>query len=95
VWNDSLTDLECFIERTSLVHEYRKFLFKDPGFPLDLLPNDWSGTKARDLFWNIHQLISVRAVRYFEFLFEQAPDRNYDPNREKAINPFSEIYVNK
>ena len=91
-WNGSLTDVQSFIERTTLVHEYRKFLFKDPGFPLDLLPPDWNGLKARELFWNIHQMISVPAVRYFESLFEAAPDREYTPNRDKAINPFADFH---
>lgn len=95
VWNNTLTDRECFVERTMLVHEYRKFLFKDPGFPLDLLPANWSGTKARELFWNIHQLISVGAVRFFEACFELGGDPVKVYNREKAINPFSEVYVNK
>jgi phenylacetic acid degradation operon negative regulatory protein len=92
-WDETLTDKECFLERTTLVHNYRKFLFKDPGFPVDLLPDNWNGTKARELFWNIHQLISVRAVRYFDSLFEQAPDQDHKLNRETAINPFSEIYI--
>ncbi|MFM1654521.1 phenylacetic acid degradation operon negative regulatory protein PaaX [Brevibacillus sp. B_LB10_24] len=93
VWNNTLTDVESFLERTHLVHEFRKFLFKDPGFPKDLLPEHWSGRSARDLFWNIHQLISVSAVRFFESVFEHAPDRSVQPNRDKAINPFAEIYV--
>ena len=29
--NGKMTDAECFVERTNLVHEYRKFLFTDPG----------------------------------------------------------------
>ncbi|MFC4769409.1 PaaX family transcriptional regulator C-terminal domain-containing protein [Effusibacillus consociatus] len=91
-WNNTLTDRECFIERTALVHEYRKFLFKDPGFPLDLLPPNWSGIKARELFWNIHQLISVRAVKFFEECFQQGADPSVY-NREKAINPFTEMHV--
>lgn len=91
--NNLLCDRECFIERTSIVHEYRKFLFQDPGFPRDLLPDDWSGTKARELFWRIHQLISIPAVRFFESIYEPAPDREFEPNRAKAINPFQEVLV--
>ncbi|WP_078411392.1 PaaX family transcriptional regulator [Priestia abyssalis] len=90
-WNNTLTDEECFIERTILVHEYRKFLFLDPDFPTDLLPADWSGSKARELFFNVHQLLAVPAIRYFETLFEQAPDSEYVSNRDRAINPFISI----
>lgn len=96
IWKERLTDEESFIERAALVHEYRKFLFKDPGFPNELLPSNWSGTKARDLFWNIHQLISAQAVRYFESVFKQAPDKDeVCKDVEKAINPFTEIFFNK
>jgi phenylacetic acid degradation operon negative regulatory protein len=90
-WNNELTDKECFIERTKLVHEYRKFFFIDPSFPNDLLPPDWSGTKARELFFNVHQLLSVPAIRYFEKIFEKAPDCKFVANRDKAINPFIDI----
>lgn len=91
--DNTLTDTECFIERTTLVHQYRKFLFQDPGFPRDLLPTQWSGAKARELFWNIHQLISIPAVRYFESLYEPAPDQEIEAKRDKAINPFRELYM--
>ncbi len=87
-WNNSLTDEEAFVERTTLVHEYRKFLFLDPGFPVDLLPENWSGFKARKLFFHVHQLLSVPAIRCFEAIFEQAPDCHYVSDRNKAINPF-------
>ncbi|GAA4714482.1 phenylacetic acid degradation operon negative regulatory protein PaaX [Brevibacillus fulvus] len=91
VWNNSLTDQEAFVERTRLVHAYRKFLFQDPGFPQELLPKDWNGTGARELFWNIHQLISPPAVRYFESLFEHSPDTQLIDSRQRAINPFAEF----
>lgn len=91
--NNTLKDEECFIEKTVLVHEYRKFLFQDPGFPRDLLPEGWIGIKARELFWNIHQLLSIPSIRYFESVFEGAPDREIHIERDKAINPFGEIYI--
>ncbi|WP_010677553.1 PaaX family transcriptional regulator [Bacillus timonensis] len=91
--NNTLKDEECFIEKTVLVHEYRKFLFQDPGFPRDLLPEGWIGIKARELFWNIHQLLSIPSIRYFESVFEGAPDCDIQIERDKAINPFGEIYI--
>jgi phenylacetic acid degradation operon negative regulatory protein len=39
-----------FAARFQLVHEWRKFLFADPGLPAELLPRDWPGTAAADLF---------------------------------------------
>lgn len=87
-WNGGMSNSECFRERTSLVHEYRKFLFKDPGFPLDLLPKKWNGTKAKELFWRLHQTVSNGAIQFFEECFEPPPDRVITPNRENALNPF-------
>jgi phenylacetic acid degradation operon negative regulatory protein len=39
-----------FAVRSELVHEWRKFLFIDPGLPAELLPTDWPGTVAADSF---------------------------------------------
>lgn len=39
-----------FVARFHLVHEWRKFLFADPGLPDALLPADWPGRPAADLF---------------------------------------------
>ena len=39
-----------FAARFHLVHEWRKFLFADPGLPDVLLPDDWPGGAAADLF---------------------------------------------
>jgi phenylacetic acid degradation operon negative regulatory protein len=39
-----------FALRSELVHEWRKFLFIDPGLPAELLPADWPGSDAVELF---------------------------------------------
>ncbi len=39
-----------FAVRSELVHEWRKFLFVDPGLPAELLPEPWPGTEAAGLF---------------------------------------------
>jgi phenylacetic acid degradation operon negative regulatory protein len=36
--------------QTRLVHEWRRFPFLDPRLPVQLLPPNWSGAKAADLF---------------------------------------------
>lgn len=40
----------AFAARSRLVHEWRKFLFHDPGLPRPLLPADWPGDKAAEYF---------------------------------------------
>ena len=36
----STSDEQAFATRSRLVHEWRKFLFRDPGLPRTLLPED-------------------------------------------------------
>ncbi|MGB0099035.1 MAG: PaaX family transcriptional regulator C-terminal domain-containing protein [Nocardioides sp.] len=43
-------DEAAFAARFHLVHEWRKFLFADPGLPDALLPDDWPGREAAALF---------------------------------------------
>ena len=44
------SDEAAFAARFHLVHEWRKFLFADPGLPDELLPGDWPGRAAAELF---------------------------------------------
>ncbi len=43
-------DEAAFAARFHLVHEWRKFLFTDPGLPESLLPPDWPGRGASAYF---------------------------------------------
>lgn len=43
-------DRAAYAARFHLVHEWRKFLFLDPRLPAELLPEDWSGHSAEELF---------------------------------------------
>ncbi|MCW2903659.1 MAG: putative transcriptional regulator, PaaX family [Streptosporangiaceae bacterium] len=43
-------DERAFAVRSRLVHEWRKFLFRDPGLPASLLPPEWPGTDAARFF---------------------------------------------
>ncbi|WP_435745964.1 PaaX family transcriptional regulator [Nocardioides sp. SYSU DS0663] len=43
-------DEAAFAARFHLVHEWRKFLFADPGLPAEVLPADWPRDAAADLF---------------------------------------------
>jgi phenylacetic acid degradation operon negative regulatory protein len=44
------TDEDAFATRSQLVHEWRKFLFTDPGLPRVLLPEHWPGDAAAAFF---------------------------------------------
>lgn len=40
----------AFVMRSRLVHQWRKFLFLDPGLPAAVLPADWPGEQATRRF---------------------------------------------
>ncbi len=67
----SMSDAECFVERTKLVHEYRKFLFFDPGLPEELLPEKWLGSHAAALFSEYYKELAEPASRFFESVFKE------------------------
>jgi phenylacetic acid degradation operon negative regulatory protein len=43
-------DETAFAIRSRLIHEWRKFLFRDPGLPPELLPDGWPGAAAAEFF---------------------------------------------
>ncbi len=43
-------DRTAFAVRSELVHQWRKFLFTDPGLPRELLPEAWPGDRATEFF---------------------------------------------
>lgn len=69
----TLADNRCFVEKTQLVHQYRKFLFIDPDLPEELLPDVWLGREADALFDDLYALLHPGAVRFFETVYETAP----------------------
>ncbi|MBM7095945.1 phenylacetic acid degradation operon negative regulatory protein PaaX [Bacillus sp. H-16] len=81
-----ITDGECFVERTKLVHEYRKFLFVDPGLPEELLPKKWLGEYAASLFADYYKALAEPASRFFESVFREG---NELTRRNKEYNAFS------
>jgi len=46
---------DAFVSQVRLVHEWRRFPFLDPDLPGDLLPRDWSGYRAAELFHRLHE----------------------------------------
>jgi phenylacetic acid degradation operon negative regulatory protein len=63
----------AFAESQQLLHAWRKFLFRDPGLPAEVLPADWPGTVAAE-FFDRHTARLAPAAE--EFL-----DRCLDPGR--------------
>ena len=57
-------DEVVFAARSTLVHEWRKFLFRDPWLPAELLPGDWTGSRAADLFFTLRERLEEPARAY-------------------------------
>jgi phenylacetic acid degradation operon negative regulatory protein len=59
-------DEQAFAARSRLVHEWRKFLFRDPGLPAQLLPADWPGVRAAAFFDETARSLLPAASRFVE-----------------------------
>jgi phenylacetic acid degradation operon negative regulatory protein len=69
----TLTDEGCFVRRFNLIHEFRRFPLEDPYLPKALLPDEWPGETAAELFAKLHHLLEERADRYVESILEEEP----------------------
>jgi phenylacetic acid degradation operon negative regulatory protein len=60
------SDEAAFAARSRLVHEWRKFLFIDPGLPGHLLPADWAGERAAQYFDDQASRLLPAAARFID-----------------------------
>ncbi len=74
-----VSDEEAFRRRTVLVHEWRKFLFSDPGLPNDLLPRDWLGDQAAELFLDLYRRYEAQGWRHWDALAAAADPDGHAP----------------
>ncbi|WP_347552790.1 phenylacetic acid degradation operon negative regulatory protein PaaX [Pseudalkalibacillus hwajinpoensis] len=82
-----MSDGECFVERARLVHEYRKFLFVDPGLPPELLPHEWPGEHAAMLFSDYYKTLAHPASQFFEKVFKEGNELNKDNGYDALQHP--------
>ncbi|MCL0065469.1 phenylacetic acid degradation operon negative regulatory protein PaaX [Dehalococcoidia bacterium] len=66
---EAIPPSECFVERFTLIHEYRKFPFFDPDLPRQLLPENWLRPEVAALFDKYHGLLAEKANEYFDSVF--------------------------
>ena len=69
----AMRDVDAFVTRIWLVHDFRKFAYLDPGLPQRLLPRGWPGARAGELFRDYYAALRPGAVRFFESVFS-APE---------------------
>lgn len=66
-------DERAFAIRSLLVHEWRKFLFTDPGLPPELLPDDWAGHSAATFFAEEAARLLPAASRFVDVCLATSP----------------------
>jgi phenylacetic acid degradation operon negative regulatory protein len=85
------SDEIAFATRSHLVHEWRKFLFLDPGLPRELLPVTWAGAEAADIYDAESGRLQAAASRFVDScltLNVESPVRDdADPPPRKKEGP--------
>jgi len=68
-----MADEECYSLRFEVIHEFRRFPLDDPYLPRTLLPDDWHGERATELFHRVHDRLVGPADAYVDRVVEKAP----------------------
>lgn len=55
---------EAFRVYVSMVTQWRRLPYMDPGLPPELLPADWMGGRARGVFSELHRALAPLSARY-------------------------------
>ncbi|HYL99101.1 MAG TPA: PaaX family transcriptional regulator C-terminal domain-containing protein [Blastocatellia bacterium] len=70
---------DCFVNRFWIIHDYRAFAQADPGLPCELLPVDWRGDEARQLFLQYHDALTAPASNFIDTALNQGIDLDEHP----------------
>jgi len=73
-------DERAFAVRSTMVHEWRKFLFTDPGLPPDLLPGDWPGHAAAGFFAEQASELLPAASRFVDECLTTSAHEHHTPD---------------
>lgn len=68
----TLPQAHCFVQRFWLTYDFQPFPRKDPNLPQELLPNNWVGTAARQLFTNYRHLLSQGMGTFIDTIVQRA-----------------------
>lgn len=66
----AVTGADALRERTGLVNDYRRFPFRDPDLPAELLPPDWPGRRAHELVLEAHGLLRRPAEEFVDGILD-------------------------
>lgn len=63
-FRDPEDDRAAFADYTRLVTDWRRLPYLDPGLPAELLPEDWIGIRAADLFFALKSRLEDAALAH-------------------------------
>jgi len=62
--SSTITEQQCFLLRTLLIHEYRRVLLKDHELPKQMLPEQWQGFSVHQLVNNLYSDLAQPSLNY-------------------------------
>lgn len=77
-------ELDCYATRSLALHEWRKFLFSDPGLPAQVLPPDWPGLRASQHFRDVAARLRPGAAAYVDTCIRTALGRSTSPSENHS-----------
>ncbi len=83
---EELDRAECFRQRIWLTLEFTQFPRRDPNLPGDLLPEGWLGTRASELYNQLHQCLKEPADGYVAEVLSANPNRERSNSPEARLN---------
>ncbi len=60
----SADDASAFAAYLRAVDAWRRMPYRDPGLPAELVPDDWRGARAADLFFALHDNLREPGLRH-------------------------------
>jgi phenylacetic acid degradation operon negative regulatory protein len=70
---DGSAPAEAFAASQRLLHAWRKFLFRDPGLPAEVLPASWPGLAAAEFFDEHTARLAPAAETYLADCLNRGP----------------------
>jgi phenylacetic acid degradation operon negative regulatory protein len=91
----ALDDRSALVERIRLVHDYRHLVRHDPQLPRELLPAEWPGEEARQLFHRAHALLATRAPNHSVHAVEDSSRGSGNPGCGEFDQPVDGAVVGR
>jgi phenylacetic acid degradation operon negative regulatory protein len=81
---EEFDDLDELSRETLLHAEWLLLIREDPRLPLDLLPADWPGVKAEQLFWMLRDQLAGPAAKLAGEVLDTLPVTTEDPEDQRG-----------